>query len=154
MSHVGDVARQCPFPIGLSQTDRATLWLLHEQIAAELQAEVSEVDWIVCDRGIPDILAHWADIRLRGASNSQLMDDLTAYIMAWAGTYTVVFRSLIDERVPLAADGLREPDPAYRARIEGLIEAELRNLGLTACPLPTGFNARRELVKATIQSMH
>jgi nicotinamide riboside kinase len=150
---VGDVARDCPFPIGLSQTEQGTLWLLHQQAAAELRAESAEVDWIVCDRGIPDILAHGAYIRLRGAPDSRLMDSLKPYMTEWMDTYTFVLHSLIDERVPLAADGLREPDPAYRMRIEQLIKDELRGVGSSLCPLPPDLAGRRKLVQARIWSV-
>lgn len=148
---VEDVARSCPFAIGLGQTDRGTMWLLHQQVAAELRAEAGNADWIVCDRGVPDILAHWTEIGLRSGSQSELMERLKAYLTVWAQSYSDVFQSFIDERIPLIADGLREPDPAYRVLMERLVVEELQKLGVSSISLPFGIEDRRAFVRSVLQ---
>jgi predicted ATPase len=143
---VSDVARNCPFPIGLSQRENGTMWLLHQQLAAEIGAEATQPDYIVCDRGIPDILAHWSDIRIREPV-SYFVDQLKPYMKLWAQTYTLVFRSQIDPQHDLAADGLRETDPTYRVHIERLIERELKWLGLSPYILPVDLESARKIVE-------
>jgi predicted ATPase len=148
---VTDIARECPFPIGLGQTDRSTLWLLHQQVAEELRAEAAGADWIVCDRGVPDILAHWTDICLRNPIGSKLMEGLYTYMALWSLSYTYVFLSLADGNIPLEPDGLREVDPEYRCRIEELITKELCGLGVSFVALPAGLDDRRATLKAFME---
>jgi len=50
---VREVARECPLPINRETTLKAQAWILHTQIAWELQAE-AKADVVFCDRAVLD----------------------------------------------------------------------------------------------------
>ena len=50
---VREVARECPLPINRDTTLKAQAWILHTQIAWELQAE-AKADVVFCDRAVLD----------------------------------------------------------------------------------------------------
>jgi len=57
-----DVARESPAPLNENQTDEASIWLASVQISREIAAGFRESDVLLCDRGVPDILAHHQDV--------------------------------------------------------------------------------------------
>ena len=68
---VREVARECPLPINQETTLKAQAWILHTQIAWELQAE-AKADVVFCDRELEVVkvvrdLKPWKTAAARGA---------------------------------------------------------------------------------------
>lgn len=114
---IPDVARQCPFTLNREQEEEGTLWLLTKQVSNELETSRNRPDVILCDRGIPDILAHLEEARARGAAGARL-DLLKPFLIEWCRTYELVFVSKIDPRIAIIRDHVRVPDHEFRARME------------------------------------
>jgi predicted ATPase len=118
-----DVARTCPFPLNEGQTDEASAWLATTQVSRELQAAAASPDIVLCDRGVPDILAHQEDLRATGRGG--LLETMRQFLERWCGTYSVVLASRVDPSIPPEEDGLRFADAAYRARLAHRAETVL-----------------------------
>lgn len=114
---VPDAARNCPVPLNSDQTDAASLWLLTTQISREIAAALGPEQVLVCDRGVPDVLAHSLEVQGRdGAGKFKLLDR---FLDSWLETYDLILFSRVDEAVPILPDGLRAEDAAYRTMLDG-----------------------------------
>lgn len=136
---VPDIARQCPFKLNRAQDEKGTLWLLTRQISNELEFSINCPDVLLCDRGIPDILAHLEEARTRGAAGVY-PGLLKPFLIEWCRTYKLVFVSKIDSRLPTVRDAIRIPDQEFRAQMEAFSNAVLaeftpqaRTLALSSC---------------------
>jgi nicotinamide riboside kinase len=114
---IPDVARQCPFTLNREQEEDGTLWLMTKQILNELEASRNAPDIILCDRGVPDILAHLEEARVRGVAGRR-PDLLKPFLIEWCRTYQLVLVSKIDPRIPIIRDDFRVPDHGFRAEME------------------------------------
>jgi hypothetical protein len=121
---VPDVARECPFSLNTAQGEDATLWLLTKQVSNELEISRNRPDVVLCDRGVPDILAHLEEAKTRGVISIRL-DSLKPFLFEWCKSYDLVFVSRIDIEIPTAADSLRVPDDSFRAQMEAFSDAVL-----------------------------
>jgi len=116
VARLADVARSCPVPLNSDQTDDASLWLLTTQVAREIAAALGPEQVLLCDRGVPDVLAHHLEVRDRdGASTVALLDR---FLDSWLETYDVILFSRVDESIPIVSDGLRVGDPTYRRMLD------------------------------------
>jgi len=117
---VREVARECPLPINRDTTVRAQAWILHTQIAWELQAE-AKADVVCCDRAVLDNFCYLK----RATTGDPHVEVLEALVRAWTATYDVLFR------VPLFGDprfdGVRDTDLAFQREIDALIAETLRD---------------------------
>jgi len=89
---VREVARRCPLPINQETTVAAQEWILHTQIASEIEAEDSA--------GSLRAWEHFLD--------------------HWMPTYDLLVHVPISERP--SYDGVRAVDPAFQKQIELLLE--------------------------------
>jgi nicotinamide riboside kinase len=116
---VREVARECPLPINRDTTVRAQAWILHTQIAWELQAE-AKADVVCCDRAVLDNFCYLK----RAAAGDPHVEVLEALVRAWTATYDLLFR------VPLFGDprfdGVRDTDLAFQREIDAVIAETLR----------------------------
>jgi hypothetical protein len=116
---VREVARECPLPINRDTTVKAQAWILHTQIAWELQAE-AKAEVVVCDRAVLD---NYCYLR-RAAPGEPHVKVLEGLVRAWLPTYDVLFR------VPIVGDprfdGVRDTDILFQREIDELIAATLR----------------------------
>src|SRR5512140_3345103 len=79
---VREVARECPLPINRDTTLKAQAWILHTQIAWELQAE-AKADVVVCDRAVLDNFCYLK----RASSGEPAERTLESLVHAWTKTY-------------------------------------------------------------------
>jgi thymidylate kinase len=111
---VREVARECPLPINRETTLPAQSWILHTQIAWELQAE-AKADVVVCDRAALDNFCYLK--RAGGAGARE--DALETLVRSWTPTYDFLFR------VPVVGDprfdGVRDMDLVFQREIDALI---------------------------------
>jgi predicted ATPase len=148
---VPDVARGCPYPVNRDQTLPVSLWLLGEQIKSESATLArGQVPFVICDRGVPDILSH--TLALISVSPSPLSDVFVELSKAWARTYDLVFWAKRDSSRFIEPDEMRLSDPDYQQQMENLLAEALTMLSLHFEVLPSGQDERVALLRRRILS--
>ena len=109
---VAEVARRSPFPVNAATTLEGQLWILHAQIAAELDASRNAAN-VVCDRSVLDNYCYLVNKFGR-------QPQLETWLAWWMQTYDLLVG------VPLLAaeiepDGFRSEDRAFQRRIHQLL---------------------------------
>jgi thymidylate kinase len=109
---VAEVARQSPFPVNAATTLEGQLWILHAQIAAELDA-ARRAPHVICDRSVLDNYCY-----LVNKFGRQL--QLESWLAWWMETYAILIGvpTLADGITP---DGFRSEDRAFQQRIEKIL---------------------------------
>ncbi len=125
---VKEVARACPLPINQDTTRDAQLWILHTQIAAELDL-AARYDVIVCDRAVLDNYAYLVN----AAGRHPHLEDL---IREWLRTYHLLVK--VPVVAPPAFDGTRDVSVAFQLAIDRIIEDLLGEYGTPCLRLPAG----------------
>jgi nicotinamide riboside kinase len=122
---VREVARRCPLPINRATSVAAQSWILHTQMAWELEASAGAA-LVLCDRAVIDNFCYL----LFAEGPQPAWEPLLA---AWLSTYDLLIK------VPLWTsprwDGVRETNVAFQRDIEGVLEAELERRHLTVLRL-------------------
>ncbi|MBI3662357.1 MAG: AAA family ATPase [Acidobacteria bacterium] len=117
---VTEVARRSPFPVNEATTIEGQLWILHAQVAAELEA-TSRAPNAICDRAVLDNYCYLVNKFGRQPHLEQWLDW-------WMSSY-----ALLVAVPPLAngitADGFRSESVQFQRRIH-----ELLNMLLSAPP--------------------
>ena len=119
---VTEVAHRCPFPVNEATTLEGQLWILHAQIAAELEA-AQRVPYVLCDRSVLDNYCYLVNKCGRQPA-------LERWLERWLESYDLlvgvplVRESIYAEgfRQPSLADGFRAPDRAFQQRIDALLK--------------------------------
>ncbi len=119
---VTEVVRRCPLPHNEATTLEAQLWILHVQIAAELEA-ASRAPVVLCDRSVLDNYCYLVNKCGR-------QPELERWLERWLGTYDLlvgvplVRESIYAEgfRQPSLGDAFRATDRAFQQRIDALIK--------------------------------
>jgi hypothetical protein len=109
---VTEVVRRSPLPVNEATTLEGQLWILHTQIAAELEAAARGAN-VVCDRSVLDNYCYLVNKCGR-------QTQLEPWLAHWMETY-----SLLVAVPPLAngilPDGFRAQDMAFQRRIHDLL---------------------------------
>jgi nicotinamide riboside kinase len=120
---VREVARECPLPINRETTLKAQAWILHTQIAWELQAE-AKADVVFCDRAVLDNFCYMKRA-FSGAPEEEVLEGL---VRSWTRTYDTLFK------VPIVGDprfdGVRDTDLAFQREIDRAITQTLAVWGV------------------------
>ena len=108
---VKEVARRCPLPINENTTIDAQSWILHTQIAEEIEAAAT-YEMVICDRSVLDNYAYLVARVGRRA-------ELDALVASWVRTYDALFH------VPMLSaprfDGTRATSAAFQSEINEII---------------------------------
>ena len=128
---VKEVARRCPLPINRDTTTQAQEWILHMQIAEELELSC-KYDAIVCDRSVLDNYAYLVHAAGR-------RPELEPFIKAWIATYDLVVRVPVVQ--PPRFDGTREVSVEWQLAIDRQIADLLAEFRIDHLPLPPGDRA-------------
>lgn len=138
---VKEVARSCRLPLNQDTTIDAQSWILHTQIAQEIEHMIGH-DVIVCDRSVLDNYAYM----VHKFGRSQMFDTIVA---SWLPTYSLLIK------VPILApphyDGLRDIRGDYQQEIDHVIESLIRDLRVECVRLPTW--SRENWVEQVMESM-
>ena len=122
---VKEVARRCPLPINEDTTVDAQGWILHTQIAEEMEA-AANYEVVVCDRSVLDNYAYLVARAGRRPSLDPMVGD-------WIRTYDALFK------VPVlnapSFDGIRAVSPAFQLEIDGVIDYLVDSFGVDVVPL-------------------
>ncbi len=114
---VTEVARHSPFPVNAATTLEGQLWILHAQIAAELDAS-RRAPHVVCDRSVLDNYCYLVN---KFGRQSQL----EVWLAWWMETYALLAGvPCVDGGI--TPDGFRSEDRAFQQRIHELLNELLR----------------------------
>lgn len=112
---VREVARRCPLPINRETTLAAQSWILHRQIAEEIELS-SEQDVVICDRSVLDNYAYL----VHRLGPQVALDPLIAH---WMRTYTHLFKVPIVDAPSF--DGVRDTTREFQEAIDREVEGLL-----------------------------
>lgn len=123
---VKEVARACPLPINRETTAKAQEWILHTQVAKEIELN-SRFDAIICDRAVLDNYAYMVQ-----ATGHR--PELEPFIANWMVTYTLLVKVPIV--TPPSFDGTRDTSVEFQRDIDRTIDRLLDSFGLPRLRLP------------------
>jgi thymidylate kinase len=109
---VTEVARQSPFPVNAATTVEGQLWILHAQIAAELDA-ARRAPHVITDRAVLDNYCYLVNKFGR-------QRHLESWLAWWMDTYTILI-GVPPVEAEILADGFRSEDRAFQLRIHELL---------------------------------
>jgi hypothetical protein len=138
---VKEVARRCPLPINEATTPDAQAWILHTQIAEELEAQAS-YEVVICDRSVLDNYAYLV-------ARAGRQPDLDPMVARWIRTYDALFRVPVLD-LP-SFDGTRAVSPAFQLEIDEVIDQLIEIFGVELSQLDP--NDRDGWIPSVIQSL-
>ena len=109
---VTEVARQSPFPVNAATTIEGQLWILHAQIAAELDA-ARRAPHVITDRAVLDNYCYLVNKCGR-------QPQLESWLAWWMDTYPILV-GVPPVAADIPADGFRSEDRAFQRRIHDLL---------------------------------
>lgn len=128
---VREVARGCPLPINQQTTVAAQEWILHMQMASEIEAQ-AEHEVVLCDRSVLDNYCYLVHAAGTDSTWEKVLDT-------WLPTYDVLIHVPIWSHPTF--DGVRAVDPVFQEEIDTLLEGMIAARGLTPLRL-SGSNQR------------
>ena len=139
---VREVARRCPLPINRETSLASQSWILHTQMAWELEAEATHA-LVICDRSVLDNYCYLLNATGPQAAWEPLLER-------WLATYTLLVK------VPLWTqprwDGVRDTDIAFQRAIDEGIDDQLERRGVAALRLAPDDRPRwGDLVMAALE---
>jgi len=123
---VKEVARSCPLPINRETTDAAQNWILHTQVAREIELN-DGYDAIVCDRAVVDNYAYMVHATGRRT-------EMEPFIRHWMQTYDLLVK--VPVIAPPSFDGTRDTSVDFQSDIDQLINKLLAEFELDFLELP------------------
>jgi len=129
---VREVARRCPLPINQETTVAAQEWILHTQVAWEIEAAASS-DTVLSDRSVLDNYCYL----VHSAGTIRAWE---VFLDHWMPTYDLLVHVPISERPSF--DGVRAVDPNFQETIELLLEGMVAARGLK--PLRLAADSRND----------
>ena len=118
---VKEVARGCPLPINRETSEDAQNWILHTQVAREVELTAG-YEAIVCDRAVVDNYAYMVHATGR-------RPEIEPFIRNWMGTYTLLVKVPIISPPPF--DGTRDTSVDFQTGIDQTIDTLLEDLTCT-----------------------
>lgn len=138
---VKEVARRCPLPINEETTLDAQAWILHTQIAEELEAS-ARYEAVICDRSVLDNYAYLV-------ARVGRRKDLDELVGSWIRGYNALFK------VPVIGepsfDGMRAVSRAFQLEIDETIDRLLLDFNVPTTRLDP--NARAGWVGVVMDSL-
>jgi len=138
---VREVARRCPLPINQETTIAAQEWILHTQIAWEIEA-TADHDVVLCDRSVLDNYSYLVHSAGTVRAWEQFLDH-------WMQTYDVLVHVPVSEHP--SYDGVRAVDPGFQEQIDLLLEGMIAARALT--PLRLDARARDGWCESIVEEL-
>ncbi len=123
---VTEIARKCPLPINQDTNADAQLWILVNQIGAELEAANSH-DYVICDRSVLDNYAY----QVVNSGGHTLMEGL---VEEWILSYDILFKT--PNCIEMEADGIRDTDIEFQKTVDKQVDQLLIEKGVDYVVLP------------------
>ncbi len=130
-----EFVRECPLPTGTEENNsiEAQIWILLRQVIEEIEAE-KKFDVVVCDRSVIDIYAYFLSVRKKFGSRTEMDKIAEGIFKNWGKTYTNIFK-LQPAFLP-PEDNFRSTSPDWQVEIDRLVDANLKELGISAHEVP------------------
>ncbi len=125
---VKEVARGCPLPINRETTDSAQAWILHTQVARELEL-TQAYEAIVCDRSVLDNYAYMVFAVGR-------RPELEPFLQSWIATYDLLVRVPVVDAPSF--DGTRDTSVNFQMGVDRLIAELLGEFSIPHLALDPG----------------
>ena len=109
------------------------MWVLLRQVQEEIEAE-KKFDIVVCDRSVIDIYAYFLSVRKKFGSSAELDKIAEEIFRNWGKTYTHIFKLPAAFTPP--ADSFRSTSPDWQIEIDGIVDANLKELGVVTHEVP------------------
>ena len=138
---VKEVARGCPLPINRDTNEDAQNWILHTQVAREIELTAG-YEAIVCDRSVIDNYAYMVHATGR-------RPEIEPFIRHWMGTYTLLVKVPIISPPPF--DGTRDTSVDFQTGIDLTIDGLLEEFDLHPLLLPP--QGRQEWVLLVLEAL-
>ncbi|HEX6575212.1 MAG TPA: ATP-binding protein [Gemmatimonadaceae bacterium] len=122
---VKEVARRCPLPINEQTTPDAQAWILHTQIAEELEAAAT-YEVVICDRSVLDNYAYLV-------ARAGRQPDVDPLVAKWITSYDALFKVPVLD-LP-SYDGTRAVSPAFQVEIDAVIDRLIEDFNVPVVPL-------------------
>lgn len=129
---VNEVARRCPLPINRETTRDAQSWILHTQIALEIEAAARH-EVVLCDRSALDNYCYMVHAVGTVAAWEKVLDH-------WLPTYDLLVHVPVWSRPRF--DGVRAADPSFQEQVDLLLEGMVTARGLRPMRLEAADRAR------------
>ncbi|RFU91872.1 MULTISPECIES: AAA family ATPase [Citrobacter] len=113
-----EVARECPFKLNHEQTITSTSWLVMRQIENEMIKLDSDYDFIIYDRGIPDIVAHAQLSEKKSDGYDFFVKQLERLGEESLKHFDFIFLSKRSNSMNIVTDSIRIDDSAYQRELE------------------------------------
>ncbi|MGB7620751.1 MAG: AAA family ATPase, partial [Terriglobia bacterium] len=114
---VTEIARRSPFPVNESTTLESQLWILHQQIATELEM-VPRAQYVVCDRAVIDNYAYLSN-------KFDRQPYLEPMLAQWMKSYDLLIHIPLREE-KITADGFRSENVDFQRTIDGRVRTLIR----------------------------
>ncbi|MEJ2187931.1 MAG: AAA family ATPase [Acidobacteriota bacterium] len=125
---VREVARRCPLPINQETTIAAQEWILHTQIAWEIEAAATH-ETVLCDRSVLDNYSYL--VHAAGAIRAW-----ETFLDRWMPTYDLLIHVPVSQRPSF--DGVRAVDPGFQEQIDILLDGMISVRSLRPLRLEVG----------------
>lgn len=116
---LGEIARQCPFPINKNTTKESQEWIIYNQYIKELELQ-RKYEILVCDRSILDGYVYYYN-KFR---KNKLLEN---FVKENSKKYDLMFKVPIKENY-LKEDGVRETDKKFQINIDKKFDYLLKEL--------------------------
>lgn len=113
-----EVARDCPLDLNLEQNPVSTSWLVMRQVRNEIELVDGNYDFVIFDRGIPDIIAHTKYTLKDNQEEQWFYDELEKLGKASLNNFHYVFLSKRSDKFIIEIDGMRLDDINYQKNLE------------------------------------
>lgn len=113
-----EVARDCPFNLNLDQNPISTSWLIMRQVRNEIKLVNDSYDFIIFDRGIPDIIAHTRYTLKSSQEEQWLYDELEELGNISLNNFHHIFLSKRSDKFNIEVDCMRVSDVNYQKSLE------------------------------------
>jgi len=114
---ISEVARECPLKLNQEQTILSTSWLIMAQMENEIKSR-RNLDFIIYDRGLPDIIAHTREIKKETPEEKIFQKKLEELGRFSLTNYDYIFLSKRSDKFDIQLDGLRSDSIEYQVTLE------------------------------------
>jgi GTPase SAR1 family protein len=130
VEEVGEVVRDCPFPLHEKMVYETAEWIALVQIIRERMVQMREPDYIICDRSAYDPLPYLQCFRDETAPyNQDLHYSLWIYLTTYLKTYhTIVF--VAPDGKKIEEDGFRNTNEGMQQKVHTVFHEELLDFSI------------------------
>ncbi len=119
---LGEISRDCPFPVNENTTEKAQEWILFTQYIKEIERE-NKYDYLICDRSLLDNYAYY--VRRFGE-----IKKLEPFILEHMKSYDYLFKVPIRKNY-LKNDGFRSIDKKFQKDIDKTVDELLMKFDIS-----------------------